>query len=228
MAVNKVVFGGETVIDLTGDDVTAEKLVTGVKAHDKSGNPITGTNPYEKTATDAAVTAIGTAIAGKGVVVPSGTKLDGMAALIDGIEAGGEDVSAETAEYTSLLTDLETAIDALPDAGSGGGTSIETCTITVDCYYFGGSTSTGTNFAYSATVLNSSGDVDAVGEASISKGCPFTIENVVKGSVIFLQIGGLIGSVSSEKCELISKSSGRAMIKVTGTGEGSLIISDDD
>lgn len=80
---------------------------------------------------ETAKTAIGTAIAGKGVAVPSGTKLDGMAALIDGIEAGGEDVSAETAEYTSLLTDLETAIDALPDAESGGGGSVEPCTVTV-------------------------------------------------------------------------------------------------
>lgn len=79
---------------------------------------------------ETAKAAIGTAIAGKGVAVPSGTKLDGMAALIDGIEAGGEDVSAETAEYTELLTDLETAIDALPDAGSGGGSgSGGTCTV---------------------------------------------------------------------------------------------------
>lgn len=87
-----------------------------------------------------AKTAIGTAIAGKGVAVPSGTKLDGMAALIDGIEAGGEDVSAETAEYTSLLTDLETAIDALPDAGSGGGSggSVETCTVTIEYHYTDG------------------------------------------------------------------------------------------
>lgn len=84
---------------------------------------------------EAAKTAIGTAIAGKGVAVPSGTKLDGMAALIEGIEqgGGGEDVSAETAEYTELLTDLETTIDALPDAGSGGGSggSVETCTVNV-------------------------------------------------------------------------------------------------
>ena len=36
-----------------------------------------------------AKTAIQTAIEGKGVTVPSGTLLDGMAALIDAIEAGG-------------------------------------------------------------------------------------------------------------------------------------------
>lgn len=47
--------------------------------------------------------------------------------------SGGEDVSAETTQYTSLLTDLETAIDALPDtgSGSGGGTDMETCTVSV-------------------------------------------------------------------------------------------------
>lgn len=38
---------------------------------------------------ETAKAAIGTAIAGKGVAVPSGTKLDGMAALINGIEQGG-------------------------------------------------------------------------------------------------------------------------------------------
>lgn len=41
---------------------------------------------------------------------------------VTGTHEGGEDISAETAEYTELLTDLETAVDALPDAGSGGGT----------------------------------------------------------------------------------------------------------
>lgn len=38
---------------------------------------------------NSAKTAIGAAIAGKGVTVPSGTKIDGMAALIGAIEAGG-------------------------------------------------------------------------------------------------------------------------------------------
>ena len=37
MAVNKVIFGGETVVDLTEDTVTAAKMLSGVTAHDKSG-----------------------------------------------------------------------------------------------------------------------------------------------------------------------------------------------
>ena len=43
----------------------------------------------EITRIESAKTAIATAIEGKGVTVPEGTKLDGMAALIDSIEAGG-------------------------------------------------------------------------------------------------------------------------------------------
>ena len=42
MAVNKVIYGGRTLIDLTGDTVTADKLLTGFTAHDKSGAVIEG------------------------------------------------------------------------------------------------------------------------------------------------------------------------------------------
>jgi hypothetical protein len=44
----------------------------------------------------------------------------------------GEDVTAETEAYTSSLTTLESVINSLPDAGSGG-TSLETCTVTISC-----------------------------------------------------------------------------------------------
>ena len=41
---NKVVFAdGTTVIDLTEDTVTADTLLNGTTAHDKTGNIITGT-----------------------------------------------------------------------------------------------------------------------------------------------------------------------------------------
>ena len=42
MAVSKVEFGGRTLMDLTGDSVTAETLAEGVTAHDAAGNPIQG------------------------------------------------------------------------------------------------------------------------------------------------------------------------------------------
>lgn len=39
--INKVVYGGKTLIDLTGDTVTPDKLLDGATAHDKSGAAIT-------------------------------------------------------------------------------------------------------------------------------------------------------------------------------------------
>lgn len=42
MATNKVVYGDNTLIDLTNDSVTPESLLEGVTAHDRSGAQITG------------------------------------------------------------------------------------------------------------------------------------------------------------------------------------------
>lgn len=43
MPVNKVIYGGVTLLDLTKDTVTAEKLLKGETAHGKDGSPIVGT-----------------------------------------------------------------------------------------------------------------------------------------------------------------------------------------
>ena len=43
MAVNKVVYGTTVLVDLTGDTVTADKLLKGATAHNASGDQITGT-----------------------------------------------------------------------------------------------------------------------------------------------------------------------------------------
>lgn len=42
MAVNKVVVGSTTKLDLTSDTVTEDTLMSGVTAHDAGGNKITG------------------------------------------------------------------------------------------------------------------------------------------------------------------------------------------
>ena len=56
MATNKVIYGGNTLIDLSNDTVTASDLKQGVIAHDKAGNSITGTltvpEQQEKTVDD--------------------------------------------------------------------------------------------------------------------------------------------------------------------------------
>ena len=43
MAVNKVVLGSDTLLDLTADTVAVDKLLKGYTAHDKTGALITGT-----------------------------------------------------------------------------------------------------------------------------------------------------------------------------------------
>lgn len=48
MAINKVEYGGNTLIDLTSDSVTPETLISGVTAHDASGKKINGTFDPDK------------------------------------------------------------------------------------------------------------------------------------------------------------------------------------
>ena len=43
MGINKVQYGNTVLIDLTSDTVTADKLMQGYTAHDRSGTLITGT-----------------------------------------------------------------------------------------------------------------------------------------------------------------------------------------
>lgn len=47
MAISKVVYGGQTLIDLTGDTVTADKVLEGYTAHVADGSVITGTSPFD-------------------------------------------------------------------------------------------------------------------------------------------------------------------------------------
>lgn len=53
MAVNKVVYGGKTLIDLTGDTVTTDKLLKGITAHGKDGEVVTGACTFDVDSNDA-------------------------------------------------------------------------------------------------------------------------------------------------------------------------------
>ena len=55
--INKIIYGGNVLLDLTGDTVTASDLAYGVKAHDNSGTQITGTSTKDSDTTDANATA---------------------------------------------------------------------------------------------------------------------------------------------------------------------------
>ena len=60
---------------------------------------------------------ISTAITNKGVTVPSGTKLDGMAALINSIESGGGGGGVETCTFYIYLGDSGTVYATVYENG---------------------------------------------------------------------------------------------------------------
>ena len=53
MAYNKIIYGGNTLIDLTADTVTAADLAEGITAHDASGAAITGISTKDSDTSDA-------------------------------------------------------------------------------------------------------------------------------------------------------------------------------
>ena len=58
MAINKVIYDGNTLIDLTTDTLTAtSQLLDGIIAHDRTGAVITGSCTYDADTTDATATA---------------------------------------------------------------------------------------------------------------------------------------------------------------------------
>lgn len=93
--ISKVVYGGKTLIDLTADTVTADKILKGATAHDKSGAPIVGACTYNADTSDA--TAAGAEI------------LAGKTAYVNGVKITGEmknngavkgEISKKADEYT--------------------------------------------------------------------------------------------------------------------------------
>lgn len=75
MAINKVIYGGETLIDLTSDTVTPENLLKGASAHDKSGEVIQGNCEYDANTSDA--TAAASEILNSKTAYVAGNKVEG-------------------------------------------------------------------------------------------------------------------------------------------------------
>ena len=72
---NKIIYGGQVLIDLTGDTVTVATLLSGAKAHDKSGAQITGTCTYDADTSDA--TAVASEILNSKTAYVNGNKITG-------------------------------------------------------------------------------------------------------------------------------------------------------
>lgn len=95
MAISKVVYGGNTLIDLTGDTVKADKLLKGYKAHGADGEVINGTCEYDANTSDA--TAEDSEILAGEVAYVRGSKITGKMKN-NGAVTGK--ISTKAGEYT--------------------------------------------------------------------------------------------------------------------------------
>lgn len=93
--INKVVYGGNVLIDLTGDDVTASDVLSGKKFHLPSGATGTGTCTYNADTSDA--TAVAAEILATKTAYKNGEKITGTMAN-NGAVTGA--ISTKDGEYT--------------------------------------------------------------------------------------------------------------------------------
>lgn len=116
--VNKVVYGNRTLIDLTSDIVTNDKILSGFTAHDKSGTIITGTCDFDVNSTDATVAvaeildgktayARGAKLVGtmpnKGAVNGAITTKDEQFTIPTGFHDGSGKVGIDTTEKSKII-----------------------------------------------------------------------------------------------------------------------------
>ena len=136
--VNKVVYGGTVLIDLTGDTVTADKVLTGYTAHDKSGATITGTCEYDVNSEDATV-AVAEILTGK-TAYARGSKITGTmpnngavtksistktqeVSIAQGYHDGSGKVSISSTEQAKIIpTNIRDGVTILGVTGTMSGT----------------------------------------------------------------------------------------------------------
>lgn len=146
--INKVIYGGNTLIDLTSDTVTASDILTGVTAHDKSGAIITGTCSYDADTSNDTATASeilsgstaharGTALTGtmsnNGSVTGTISTKAGQYTIPSGYHDGGGKVKISTTEQNKIIaSNIKSGISILGVTGtySGEAVSVQSKTAT--------------------------------------------------------------------------------------------------
>ena len=135
---NKIVYGGKTLIDLTADTISADKLLKDITAHDKSGAAITGTCTFDSDTQDATA-AVAEILLGKTAyargskltgTMPNNGKVNGVITTVSGkytIPQGYHDgsggVTIDSDEQAKIIpTNIRQGITILGIEGSMTGT----------------------------------------------------------------------------------------------------------
>ena len=141
MAINKVVYGSQVLIDLTGDTVTADKLLSGFTAHGKDGSPIEGACTFDVDSQDATA-AVAEILAGKtayargamltgtmpnnGSVSGEISTKDGQYSIPQGYHDGGGKVGIAATEQSKLIPgNIKAGVNVLGVTGTYGGEEIK-------------------------------------------------------------------------------------------------------
>lgn len=168
---NKIIFGGQTLIDLTADTVDAAHLSYGYTAHDKSGAPITGTNTFDADTSDANAVASqilatktayvnGIKITGtmpnRGAVTGTISTLSDSYSIAQGYHDGSGSVSISSTEQSKLIAEnIREGVTILGVTGTMSGTeevNAEAITVTPTTATQVITPSTGYNYISQATV----------------------------------------------------------------------------
>lgn len=135
--INKVIYGGETLIDLTQDDVTRASVLAGKKFHLPTGEGATGTCDYDANTSDA--TAVAAEILSSKTAYKNGEKLtgtmpnrgaqtstistvSGSVTIQQGFHDGSGSVTIAAAEQAKLIaTNIREGITVLGVTGTMSG-----------------------------------------------------------------------------------------------------------
>ena len=93
--ISKVIYGGQTLIDLTGDTVTADKLLVGSTAHGADGELVNGACEYDMDTSDLTATA-SEILSGK----TAGVKGSTVTGTMPNNEAVSGSINTKTEQYT--------------------------------------------------------------------------------------------------------------------------------
>ena len=147
-AISKVVYGNQTLIDLTADTVAADKLLTGYTAHGRDGEAIVGSCSYDSDTSDATASTSdilygetayvnGVKVTGdmpnRGALTGTIDEVDDVVTINAGYYDGSGSISIDSTEQAKIVAEnIKDGVTILGVTGSytGEGVPTEQCNVT--------------------------------------------------------------------------------------------------